>query len=574
MGKSLRISMTPDRQAEVFGYFENGFAFFLDVAEETQMQGLMEQYLFYDTGFSEQNIRECYCTSCGGHTQFREDSPWTDFWNSHHNDDVDCPNCNNSVTMKALGRMHNFSSINDADERRFSIFRVAPDGGLMVISGWGSRKFRHNDLAPDIDFREKERAYFGPGERMRWKRTWDYAGLNRTGYAYPAGWEACEWMGEPFNPSMYTSDGSYYPICAERIGDTKLQYCQIEDWYFWRCKVHLDDPTEGVRFVHKYLSLYTEYPNIEMACRLGFWDAVDQLVDHGRKNHRLLDWAAKTSWGFLRLNKSDGKAFLMADCDLDDLELLAAARKWDKGMTLVRFWDLLDRCHNDDRVVELLLKASKLSKLSPQKILHYLEAPGTGVRTRAQMLADYLAFAKILKYDLRRQDVALPKDLADRHDAAASTVAIIQAAERKANAEKKYGSRIRAVAEMYEFSFRGLSIIAPISPEDIVAEGKAQGHCVGGYAARHFQGVLEILFLRRTATPDRPWITLELHHRPQSTSRVVIKQMYDARNRHGLLHWKKEIGWFIDAWTAWLEAGSPRDRHGLPIIDAFEEVSA
>lgn len=574
MGKNLRVNMTPERQAEVFSYFENGFAFSLDLAEETQMQGLMEQYLFYDTAFSERNIRVCHCTSCGGHTQFRADSPWERFWQSHHNDEIDCPNCNNAVTMKALGRMYNFSSINDTDERRFSIFRVAPDGGLMVISGWGRRKFSHNELSPDIDFREKERAYFGPGERMRWRRTWDYAGLNRTGYAWPAGWEACEWMGEPFNPSLHTRDGSYYPICAERIGDTKLRYCQVEDWYFDRCKVILTEPTERVRFVLKFLALYTEYPNIEMACRLGFYDSVDQLVDHGRMNHKILDWGAKTSWGFLRLSKADGKAFLKADCDLGDLELLAAARKWDKGLTLAKFWELLDRCRNDSRTVELLLKASKLSRLSPQKILHYLEMPGTTVRVRAQLLTDYLEFAKILKYDLKRQDVALPKDLADRHDAAASTVAIIQAKERKAEADRKYSTRISAVAKMYEFSLGGLSIVAPVSPEDIVEEGKKQGHCVGGYAARHFSGILEILFLRRTVTPGKPWITLEVAHRKQPTSRVVIKQMYDAGNRHGLLHWKKEVGWFIDAWTAWLEAGSPRDRNGLPIIEEYKEVSA
>ena len=127
---------------------------------------------------------------------------------------------------------------------------------------------------------------------------------------------------------------------------------------------------------------------------------------------------------------------------------------------------------------------------------------------------------------------------------------------------------------MYEFSLGGLSIVAPVSPEDIVEEGKKQRHCVGGYAARHFSGILEILFLRRTATPWKPWITLEVAHRKQSTSRVNIKQMYDAGNRHGLLHWKKEIGWFIDAWTAWLEAGSPRDWNGLPIIEEYKEVSA
>ena len=573
MGKNLRAKMTPERQAEVFGWFDDGFGFCPDLAEESHMKGLMEQYLFYDACWADRKVRSCFCTACGGFDQFRRDG-WTPFWAAHHNDVTECPNCGSGVTMKAVGRMSNFSSINDADERRFSIFRAAPDGGLMVISGWGSRKFSHHDLGPDIGFRVKELAYFGPGERMRWRRTWDYSGLCRTGYAYPAGWEACERLYEPFNPSMHTRDGSYFPICAERIGDTRLRYCQIEDWYHWRCRVWLLEPTEGVRFIHKFLSLYTEYPNMEMACKLDFWEAVDDLVDHGRKNHRLLDWGAKTSWGFLRLSKADGKAFLKADCDMGDLRLLAAARKWDKGLSLSKFWDLLDACHDDSRVVELVLKACKLSRLSPQKILHYLAAGGGTVRAGAQMLADYLEFAKILKYDLNRQDVVLPKDLADRHDAAAATVAIIQAAERKANLDEKYGKRILDVAQMYEFSMGGLSVVAPVSPEDIVNEGRKQGHCVGGYAARHFAGVLEILFLRRTATPGRPWITMEVAHRTQPTGRVTIRQMYDAGNRHGLPHWKKEIGWFIDAWTQWLEAGSPRNQDGLPIMEECMEVSA
>ena len=574
MGKNLKIQMTPERQEEVLGYFDAEYGFALDLAEESQMKGLMEQYLFYDSSWTERNVRVCHCTSCGGFESHRSKSTATFFAHSS-GDSTDCPNCGNGVTLKAIGRMRSFASINDADERRFSIFRVAPDGGLLVVSGWGRRTFSFNELSPDIAFREKERQYFGPGERMRWKRVWEYDGLGRTGTAHPVGWEPCDFMAEPHNPTInLTSDGSYYVICAERIEDTKLKYCLLEDWYYDRCKVWLSDTCESVRFVHKFLSLYTEYPNIEMACRLGFWGAVDDLVDSGRKNAKLLDWGAKTSWGFLRLNKADCKAFLKADGDMGDLQLLAAARKWDKKLSLSRFWELLEYCHNDSRVTELVVQSSAMSKLSPQKIIHYLTVGDAVSRTKAQMLADYLSFAKILKYDLRQQDVALPKNLTERHDAAAAAVAIIQAAHRKEESARKYGKRVREVQQMYEFSLGSLSVLAPLTPQEIVDEGKKQHHCVGGYAARHFEGVLEILFLRKTAEPLKPWITIELAHRSQPTGKVTIRQMYDASNRHGLLHWKKEIGWFIDAWTGWLQAGSPRDENGLPIIKVIQEAVA
>lgn len=571
MARNLKCNLPEERQAEVFRYFDGAFGSCLDDAEEMQIQQLMQQYLFYDA--ANRDVRQCYCTSCGRFAMFRSDDP-TAFFTRKHNDDIECPHCQEIVQLKAIGRMGSFATINDVDERRFSIFRAAPDGGLLVISGWASRHFSHNDLQPGIDFREKERQYFAPGIRMRWRRLWGYYGLGRIGYAFPSGWDPCEYMAEPFNPSMHTSDGSYYPICAERIGDTDLRYSRVDVWYMDRYKVDIVEPTEGVRFLLRFLSYYTEFPTMEMACRLGWFAAIDDLVDAGKKNAQILDWTATTTWGFLRLSKPDGKAFLKSGADLDDLRLFQSARKWDKTMSLIRFWKLLDQLGNNSRVTELVLKATYLTRLSPQKIIHYLDSGDSPLSRKAQLLSDYLEFAKTLKYDLRRLDVALPKDLKDRHDAAAAAVAVIQATRRKDEAARKYARRTQEVRQMYEFSMDGLTILAPLDPQEIVDEGKKQGHCVGGYAARHFEGVLEILFLRRMSDPDKPWITIEMAHRDRPTGKVIIRQMYDSGNRHGLPHWRKEIGWFIDAWTDWLRLGSPRNKAGIPIIKEFEEVSA
>ena len=566
MARNLRCNLTPERTEEVFGYFGTEYDFFPDVAEESQMVGMFPQYLFYDTPFEDRNIRTCFCTSCGAFDMFRN-ADTKRFFEQSHNDHFYCPNCGNGVTMKALGRMSSFASINDNDERRFSIFRAAPDGGLRVISGWGRRNFSHWDLRGKLSFRAKELQYFSPGERMRWKRCWEYDGLCNTGYAHPVGWEPCDYMAEPHNPTInLTSDGSYYVICAERIEDTKLKYCRLEDWYHDRCKVWLTEPTEPCRYIHKYLSLYTEYPTLEMACRLGFWNAVNDLVDHNKKNADVLNWNSKTSWGFLRLNKPDGKQFLKCGGDLDDLKLLAAARKCDKKLTLAKFWDLTAKCGNDEGMATLIVHASSLSRQSPQTVIHYLEKiPGVPKRN-AHMLCDYLDFAKALKYDLRRQDVALPKNLAERHGAASAAVLLLRQEQSKATTSR----RVQSTIQMYEFSLGGYSIVAPDSVEDIVNEGKNLHHCVGGYAARHFSGALEILFLRKTSALGTPLITLELAHRDMPKSKVDIRQMYGKHNSPARLQFK----WFIDVWTEWLLQGSPRDKAGAPIIPVVEEVSA
>lgn len=571
MGRNLKCNLSLDRQEEVFGYFESEYGFCLDLAEESQMQSLMPQYLFYDTSWTEKNIRVCHCTNCGGFDIFRNKSNAAFF--AHSSGDAwECPECGEGVELKALGRMRSFASVNDIDERRFSIFRAAPDGGLLVISGWGRRRFSFNELSPDISFTEKERQYFAPGVRMRWKRVWEYDGFCNSGPAHGVGWEPCEYMAEPHIPTInLTSDGSYYVICAERIEATKLKYCRLEDWYHDRCKVWLSDTQEPARYVHKFLSLYTEYPNMEMACRLGFWNAVDDLVDYGKKNAKILDWSAKTSWGFLRLNKADGKQFLKCDGSMDDLKLLAAARKWDKKLTLAKFWDLVESCGNDDGVATLVLHASNVSKLSPQVIIHYLAAGSSSAnrKTYAQMLCDYLDCAKTLKYDLRQRDVALPKDLKARHDAASAAALIARQQEAMADGGK-YARRVKTTRQMYEFAYGGYCIIVPSSVDDIINEGRKLHHCVGGYAERHFNGKLEILFLRKVSDLGRPLITLELAHRAQPTSKVRIKQMYGDHNSAV----RQKFQWFIDAWTAWLLAGSPRNAEGAPIIEEYEEVSA
>lgn len=565
MARNLRCNLTPERKDEVFGFFESEFDFCPDYAEESQMLEMFPQYLFYDTPFEDRKIRCCFCSACGAFDMSRDSKP--EFFAAAHGDHITCPNCGIDVELKALGRMSTFGSINDSDEQRFSIFRAAPDGGLMVVSGWGRRKFSHYDLRGELSFRAKERQYFAPGERMRWKRHWEYDGLCNHGTAWPAGWEPCDYIAEPHNPTInLTSDGSYYVICAERIEATKLKYCRLEDWYYDRCKVWLTEPTEPCRFIHKYLSLYTEYPTLEMACRLGFWDAVNDLVDNNRKNADVLNWTAETSWGFLRLNKPDGKQFLKCGGDLDDLRLLSAARKFDKKLTLAKFWELIAKCGNDSGIATLIVHASSISRQSPQTVIHYLEKIPGAPKVNAQMLCDYLDFAKALKYDLRRQDVALPKDLKERHGAASEAAMLLRQAQAKSLTDR----RVRSTIQMYEFTYGGYSIVAPESVDDIVTEGKRLKHCVGGYAARHFNGTLEILFLRKQSAIKTPLITLELAHRKEPRSKVTIRQMYGKCNTPA----RHQFKWFIAVWTDWLLQGSPRDKSGAPIIPIVEEVSA
>lgn len=568
MAKNLRCNLPEDDYERVFGYFDDHP--FLDSAEESQMSACFSQYLFYET-FGTKEYRECHCTTCGEFSFWKKELP--EFFGEKHGYVIGCPNCGEEVKMVSLGKMRNLGSLNN-EEHRFSIFRPAPDGGLLVISGWGTKPYSWNELSPTVHFREKERQYFAPGVRMRWKRVWSYAGLCNTGPAHPVGWEPCDFMREPHNPTInLTSDGSYYVICAERIEDTNLRYCQLEDWYHDRCKVWITDTVEPVRYIHKYLASYTAYPSMEMACKLGFYTAVDELVLEHYKNANLLNWNAPTSWGFLRLNRRDGRAFLRAEGSLDLLKIYRQAQKEGDAPSLQAFLDLAVKV-GGEKNAGLLYRAAKKAGCTITEAINYVDRHKELGRagTIIQMWVDYLDMATALDYDLSRRDVTLPKDLQERHDNAAATSKILGAQL----TEKKYAKRTAALRKLYEFEYGGYCIVVPASAEAIVQEGKTLRHCVGGYAARHMDGKVDILFLRNTRKKGTSFVTIEMKPRKASTDPVQLVQIHGYRNElyKNSIPARERFSWFLDVWVGWLVHGSKRDPSGKPILPERKEHSA
>ena len=102
--------------------------------------------------------------------------------------------------------------------------------------------------------------------------------------------------------------------------------------------------------------------------------------------------------------------------------------------------------------------------------------------------------------------------------------------------------------------------------QEIIDEGRELQHCVGGYAERHTQGKTVILFMRRKAAPDKPWITIEMKG-------TEIKQIHGFRNE-GLYTTEGRIApdprevyrEFLDPWLEWVAKGSRRKKDGTPIV--------
>ena len=121
---------------------------------------------------------------------------------------------------------------------------------------------------------------------------------------------------------------------------------------------------------------------------------------------------------------------------------------------------------------------------------------------------DYIDQCKKLEYDLFDESITRPKDFYSAHERLSRIIEAMVNAEKNRQLEETNRQR----EEMqYVDEELGLMIVLPQSVSDIVREGKIQNHCVGGYADRHAEGKLHILFLRKISEPTVPYYTMEVN---------------------------------------------------------------
>lgn len=568
MGRILmRCNLSEEEQKAALEEFEDC----LDEFEENEASFVMPNYLFYYPD-NHGRTRECTCTHvhCGRFTMEKKYEP--EFFQHQHGENILCPVCGESVRLIAAGRMRTFDSLN-RKWTRVTIFRTGESGALLALSGWVRRLYSWSDLRPPVDFEVKCKTWLKPGQRMQWKSQ-----LVGYGCGY---WEfkmlPNARVEEPFQPYMYSSEGDSYLIGIDQIGESSLKYSQVVDWYWQRNTIDLTLGDDSARYVIQYLSAYTAYPTIEMAVKLDLGQAATDLVIKGIKNSRIINWKANNIQQFLGLSKADSKIFLNANGNLKLLKAYKLSRR--KGITssLNEYISLLNDAggiSHAEQLTDLAIRCGCTFRQAVNYINKFREVGSCGFVLT--LWRDYLNMAETLEYDWTRKDVAMPKDLKERHDAAAETITY----QRKMIEEKKYEEFNTRLRKMYEFEYGGMAIVCPGSVTDIVTEGKVLKHCVGGYAARHFNGKLEILFLRNSRKKHTPFITVEMMHRNTFRDKVVIKQIHGYRNEmygdQGRKPAKPEVryAWFLNVWKKWLEDGSRRDKNGKPIIPAEKERSA
>ena len=482
---------------------------------------------------------------------------------------VSCPFCGRKAAVKELGRTGKRDNLLSC--QRIVILKWQ-DGALWAIALYGEKKYTQRTSIslvasllneemlmslPTLDLKCVYR--FSPGFAARAARNGEYQELSGDTLKRNFSFQ------EPFGFS-WQDELRYSILGLDQLAESHLHWCGLENYI-----------GSNVRFI-KLLAVASFYPRqVEMLTKAGLRHVVADFVNGKKKNAAVMNWENANPLQSFALTRPELKEFLSGDKDLAVLRIYQRMKKAGIPMTFPELYDLKNTA--GPVWFERVLRHMEKHRLSWERFRNYLEKEATAensrpgkkksaqTKTRAIGLwCDYLDAAETLEYDLTNEVYLIPKGLTAHHDRAVKAAQVVTKSRKNAAMEQKARSRCRTLTKRYTYTDGDWLIRPPVNADEIVAEGKALRHCVGGYAERHVKGQVTILFLRDRRRPGVPLVTIEMRKNeivqihgfrneqeacPENPDRVSPRELYRD---------------FLDGWLAWLEAGSRRDKQGRPVL--------
>lgn len=476
-----------------------------------------------------------------------------------------CPWCGREGKIKELGRTGRRDSL--SEYRRAVVFKWHEDA-LWAIACYTSKHYRGDTWnlieAPLVSIDSVYR--FVPGKAER-------AARRSRAYAREASWRSyimfdeCQLRSRGGFPEPFTWSGNmgmgYDLVSTVDILKSPFRYCGIEEFEH--------KSTELMRF----LALCTVYPRqVEMLIKTGMIRLVQDMVEKGVPHKNIFDWSQADPRKAFGLDGGELKTFLSLSRELEVLTAYKRSKKRGVPIPMEDWAALYQELVYTGYFLEFAAKLDR-NRLTVSKWHSYIErerAKATGKKkngpsfqTVAVWWRDYINDAVLLGYDLTNPVFLTPKDLGEKHRKTAKSAQAIRDSRRKDEAREKEIRRLRNLSKRYTYSDGRWLIRPPLGAAEIVAEGKALKHCVGGYADRHINGQCTILLLRDRKRPGKALVTIEM----RGNKIVQIHGWDDERtackDNPKRISPRKIYEKFLDGWLAWLAAGSKRDKLGYPV---------
>lgn len=339
-------------------------------------------------------------------------------------------------------------------------------------------------------------------------------------------------------------DGGYYFYLPgswkELVTGTPLAYCPLPDFLAERGKRKCE--TDILRMAVDW----PRYPAVEKFYKAGYVPLVEEREHCAAALRNAVKWQADSISGALRFPQRLLKLLAPEDWTLERMKTVRSlwarvADGWfreteikaflDSGMDLNMVGPALGFAPVG-RIAAWLNRQRALEKERfDREEQEHREAAKKGAAyysrsfrdNTEEIFRDYLLDCVTLGLDLNDRAVLLPRDLNAAHR---RTIAQVK---HKANEAKRaeFHRRVEKLAA-WRYEADGLLIRPAEDADELIAEGAALHHCVGGYADRMADGETAIFFVRRLDEPDEPYYTLELKNRSVVQCRTLHNASYEA----------------------------------------------
>ncbi len=286
----------------------------------------------------------------------------------------------------------------------------------------------------------------------------------------------------------------------------------------------------------RYYEAAARCPDFEMIVKTGMWRLINSIVWKLGSGYRA-DRA--TYWNRLGIYKHRVKELIEAYGDGEllkvfQLEKMSKSHWKEEDIQVVIY--RMGTCRSN----EIQTLSTVYRYTSPAKFERYIEKvmQNEGCGAFGEYI-DYIRMRKAMGYDLSNEIILFPKELHRRHNEMVLETENKELDKRKKEVLEKYpkiAEKYKKLSNIYSAAAAGYVIRPAKDAAEIVTEGRFLHHCVGTdmYLSSHNTGRSTILFLRKAAEPDMPFITVEIKGER-------IKQWYGAYD-------KKPEKEYFDAW--------------------------
>lgn len=254
-----------------------------------------------------------------------------------------------------------------------------------------------------------------------------------------------------------------------------------------------------------YMSNYYRFNSIEKFIKAGLYRVTYQITRFSTKDIKeTFNKKEPSLTKLLKVSKPVLRMAVKGDLSLYSITSLQKIWELDNSITLEQFQDIFDKYSSIEKYLDILRHNIKI-KRAEEYIQSCYDYQCIEKDETIMIWTDYLNMADKLKLNLSDKSVKFPSSLKKEHDKA---IFAYRAIKEEVDLEnfKKYIAKNKNI----EYEKDNLIVILPETPEDIVAEGNMQHHCVASYVSKVKEGRTLIAFIRNKEEKEKSFYTVEV----------------------------------------------------------------